>query len=144
MKPYFWLPLAVLLGVCGAVQAQSPYGPGPYAAGPRAHPGSEAAARLREGMDKLLAFLAQEENDDDVLNAVVWRLVEKGSFRLRHMRKGTRHLSLTLHYSDGVTATRSVQLASPENHETVLVRFAADLFRKACRRRIRIRSLRLV
>jgi DNA polymerase IV len=90
------------------------------------------------------AFLAQEENDDAVLSTAIWRLVEKCSFRLRHMRRGTRHLSLRLHYSDGVTATRSVQLAAPENHEAVLGGFAADLFRKACRRRIRVKSLRLV
>ena len=88
-------------------------------------------------------FLAQEENDDVFLIAAVWRLVEKCAFRLRHMRKGTCHLSLTLRYSDGVTATRSIQLASPENHETVFVHFAIDLFRKACRRRIRVKSLRL-
>ncbi len=90
------------------------------------------------------AFLAQEENKDAVLNTAVWHLVEKCSFRLRHMRKGTRHISLRLRYSDGVTATGSVQLAAPENHEAVLGRFAADLFHKACQRRIRVKSLRLV
>lgn len=63
MKPYFWLPLAVLLGIGSVAQAQPPYGPRPgaYAPAQRAHPGSEAAATLREGMDKLTAFLDREE-----------------------------------------------------------------------------------
>lgn len=61
MRPYFWLPLAVLLGMAGVVQAQLPYGPGPGSYPTRANPGSEAATMLREGMDKLLVFLDQEE-----------------------------------------------------------------------------------
>ena len=69
MKPYFWLSMAVLLGVVSVAQAQPTYGPGPgayprsgaYPMAPRVNPGSEAAAKLREGMDKMLAFLGQEE-----------------------------------------------------------------------------------
>ena len=63
MKPYFWLPLAFLLGIGSVAQAQPPYGPGPgsYAAVQRSHPGAEAAATLREGMNKLNAFLGQDE-----------------------------------------------------------------------------------
>lgn len=69
MKPYSWLPLAVLLGIVGVAQAQPAYGPGPgaypgsgaYRMPPRANPGAEAAATLREGLDKMLAFLGQEE-----------------------------------------------------------------------------------
>jgi phospholipid transport system substrate-binding protein len=63
MKLYFCLPLAVLLGIGSVVQAQPPYGPRPgsYAQAQRAHPGTEAAATLREGMDKLTDFLSREE-----------------------------------------------------------------------------------
>jgi phospholipid transport system substrate-binding protein len=62
MKPYFWLPLAVLLCIVGTAQAQPPLRPGPVAyPAVRANPGTEAAATLREGMDKLLGFLGQEE-----------------------------------------------------------------------------------
>lgn len=63
MKPLFWLPFALMLGVGTLAQAQPPYGPaqGSYPAGPRVHPGAEAAATLREGMDKMLAFLRQDE-----------------------------------------------------------------------------------
>ena len=70
MKPILWLPAAALLGLAGVAQAQPPqpgYGPppfrsSPYRAAPRADPGTEASAVLREGMDKLLAFLAKDEN----------------------------------------------------------------------------------
>lgn len=63
MKPYFWLPLAVLLGIGSVVQAQPPYGPRPgyYAPAQRVNPGAEAAATLREGMDELTAFLNRKE-----------------------------------------------------------------------------------
>ncbi len=63
MKPFFWLPFALMLGVGTVAQAQPPYGPvqGAYRAGPRVNPGAEAAATLREGMDKMLTFLGQDE-----------------------------------------------------------------------------------
>lgn len=70
MKARFWLPLALvpLLGLGAAAQAQPPYpygpgayGPGSYPSARPAVPGKEAADALREGMDKLLAFLGQED-----------------------------------------------------------------------------------
>lgn len=63
MKTYSWFALAVLLGVGSFAQAQRPYGygPGSYGVAPRENPATEAAAVLREGVDKLLAFLGQEE-----------------------------------------------------------------------------------
>jgi phospholipid transport system substrate-binding protein len=63
MKPYYWLPLAVLLGIGSVAQAQPPYGPRPgsYAPSQRVHPGVEATATLREGLDKLTVFLNREE-----------------------------------------------------------------------------------
>jgi phospholipid transport system substrate-binding protein len=64
MKLYLMLPLIGLLGLGGVAQAQMPqygYGPSPYRAAPRANPTTEAAGVLREGMDKLIEFLAQDE-----------------------------------------------------------------------------------
>lgn len=67
MKAHFWLPLVLALGV-GGVQAQPQYGYGPGAYGPGhrpaapvADPAAEAAEMLREGMEKMLTFLSQEE-----------------------------------------------------------------------------------
>lgn len=72
------LSLAALLGLTATASAQGPgypgprpgyYGPGPrplaavpYAVPRRANPAVEAAAALREGLDKLLDFLAKNEN----------------------------------------------------------------------------------
>lgn len=63
MKSHFLLPLVALLSIGSIAQAQPPFGPRPggYAPAQRAHPGSEAAAELRAGMDKLTDFLSREE-----------------------------------------------------------------------------------
>lgn len=72
MKARFWMPVVLvsLLGLGSTAQAQPPYpyGPGAYGPGPGTYPsaratmpGKEAADTLREGMDKLLAYLGQED-----------------------------------------------------------------------------------
>jgi len=65
MKTSTWLPLAALLSFSCMAQAQSFPGPGvyptPYPGVARVNPGVEAAETLREGMDKMLDFLGQEE-----------------------------------------------------------------------------------
>lgn len=65
MKRYFWMPLVVLLSFGGTSQAQPlpGYGtmPVPYHPAARIDPGTEAAATLQEGMEKLLDFLGQKE-----------------------------------------------------------------------------------
>lgn len=70
MKTHLWLPLAALIGLSGVAQAQPPqygYGSMPYGAPPymarRANPAAEAEGVLREGMDKLLAYLAKKDNN---------------------------------------------------------------------------------
>jgi len=62
MNPYTWLSLAVLVGFGSIAGAQPPLGPGPvpYPAVSRVDASAEAAATLREGIDKLLDFLGQE------------------------------------------------------------------------------------
>ena len=68
MKSHFWMPLVLGLTLAGTAQAQpaygygpGPYGPAPYGSAARVDPAADAAAVLREGLDKLLAFLDQEE-----------------------------------------------------------------------------------
>jgi phospholipid transport system substrate-binding protein len=71
MKTRFWIPLAALIGLTGIAQAQPPqygygpmpYGPPPHMASPRAIPGAEAAAVLREGMDKLVGYLKKKDDN---------------------------------------------------------------------------------
>jgi phospholipid transport system substrate-binding protein len=70
MKSIHWLSVTALLVVCGLAQAQSPhyglgpvpYGPPVYRTTPRTSATAEAAAVLREGMEKLLEFLQKDEN----------------------------------------------------------------------------------
>jgi phospholipid transport system substrate-binding protein len=72
MKSHFWMPLALVLGLGGAAQAQppmSPYGPGAYGPSARVNPAQEAAAVLREGMDKMLEFLDQDEKPNKLQTA---------------------------------------------------------------------------
>ena len=76
MKSYFWMPLALMLGLGGVAQAQPPmpygpgaYGPGPYGPSARVNPAEEAAAVLREGMDKMLDFVGQEEKPNKLQTA---------------------------------------------------------------------------
>ena len=80
MKRYFWISLAVLLGASGIARAQPlpGYGPMPvpYRVAPQVNPGVEATATLREGMEKLLAFLGKEEKPNKLqvaafLNATI-------------------------------------------------------------------------
>lgn len=69
MKARFRLSLILLLlGLGGAAQAQPPYGygPGVYPPGvasyrPRESPANQAAEVLREGIDKLAAYLEQDD-----------------------------------------------------------------------------------
>lgn len=74
MSHRLWLPAALLALASGTVSAQPAAGPGyggygpgyPQApnyprAAPAPRPGDEAVKTLRAGMDKLLAYLAQEE-----------------------------------------------------------------------------------
>jgi len=65
MKPYIWLSIAALLSLTCTTQAQPQLGPRympmPYAAAPGVNRSTEAAETLREGIDKLLEFLGQDE-----------------------------------------------------------------------------------
>ena len=64
MKRSVMFALIALFGLSGAAHAQPPqygYGPMPYGAAARVSPATEAGHVLREGMNKLLEFLAQEE-----------------------------------------------------------------------------------
>jgi len=70
MKPILWLSVAALVGLASIAHAQphqygsgpAPYPSTPYRVVPRANPGAEASTTLRAGVDKLLEFLAKEEN----------------------------------------------------------------------------------
>ncbi len=90
------------------------------------------------------AFLAEEENDDQILMAELCRLVEVCGRRLRGMGKGAAGLTLTVNYADGVSIQRKTTLAPPRNHDLLLFEAAEGLFQKTCQRRTRVKGLQLV
>ncbi len=90
------------------------------------------------------AFLAVEENDDQILLAELCRLVEGCGLKLRRMGKGAGRISLTLNYADGVSEQRASMLPAAQNHDLFLFEIAEKLFQKVCQRRVRVKGLKLV
>jgi DNA polymerase-4 len=88
-------------------------------------------------------FLSREDNDDAVLLAELCRLVEGCGLRLRRLGKAAGKLTLAITYADGVSEQRMQILTTHLDHDLLLYPVAETLFLKACRRRIRIRGMRL-
>ncbi|SNB45879.1 DNA polymerase IV [Geobacter sp. DSM 9736] len=89
------------------------------------------------------AFLEREENDDEVLTSELLRLVEACGIRLRHLGKETRKITLTVTYTDGVTDEGKRTLPHPLSLDIPLFAQAQELLLSTCRRRVRVRGLRL-
>jgi DNA polymerase-4 len=88
--------------------------------------------------------LDQEENDDTVLLAELYRLAEGCGMRLRQRSKEAARLKLTVHYADGVSNTRSGAVTPPSSGDRALFENACHLYDHACDRRVRVRSMRLL
>jgi len=89
------------------------------------------------------AFLDKEENDDAHLLTELCRLVENCGLRLRRLGKTTGRMTLHLTYADGIGEQRSRDLPCPVDHDLLLYQAAEELFFAACRRRVRLRGMRL-
>jgi DNA polymerase-4 len=89
------------------------------------------------------SFLSVEENDDTFLMAELCRLVEGCGLGLRRLGKAAGKLTLTLMYADGVIERGTARLAVPQNLDLPLFAAAEELFQKSCRRRVRLKGMRL-
>ena len=89
------------------------------------------------------AFLEQEDNDDAILLAELYRLAEGCGLKLRQLGKETARLDLTVHYADGVSEQGTKRLATAQSIDVLLFHAAEELFHATCRRRVRVRGLRL-
>ena len=89
------------------------------------------------------AFLDEEENDDGILLAELCRLAEGCGIRLRTIRKGARRMALTVNYADGVVEHGTRMLPLPLSLDVSLFAAAEELFVATCRRRVRVKGLRL-
>ncbi|MDT8395712.1 MAG: DNA polymerase IV [bacterium] len=88
--------------------------------------------------------LEREENDDTVLLAELYRLAEECGMRLRRGSKKAAKLTLTVHYADGVSGTRSGDVTPAASGDRALFENARRLYDRACERRVRVRSMRLL
>lgn len=88
-------------------------------------------------------ILEAEANDDAVLLSELLRLAEGCGFRLRRLGKGARRISLTINYADGLSDEGRKTLPSPLSLDMPLFAAVEELFFSACKRRQRVRRLRL-
>jgi len=88
-------------------------------------------------------LLDQEENDDAVLLCELLRLVEACGLRLRRLGKGARKIALSVMYADGVTEQGKKVLPVATSLDLLLLGEVEELFFATCRRRQRVRGLRL-
>ena len=128
MKSQFWMPFALALGLSATAQAQSPYahgpgaygpsgpyGPGVYGPGSRVDPSAEAAAALREGMDKLRDFLGQEEKPNKLQVAAFLDKEIAPYFNFDQMAKwvaGPRFASMTAEQREAMAASLEARFLS--------------------------------
>jgi DNA polymerase-4 len=89
------------------------------------------------------AFLEQEENDDEVLLSELLRLTECCGLRLRQSGKGAGTIALTITYADGVTDQGKRTLSYPVSLDLAIFAAVEELFFATCKRRLRVRGLRL-
>ena len=89
------------------------------------------------------SFLAREDNRDEALLAELCRLAEGCGIRLRASGKAAGRLVLTVHYSDGLTDSRSRVLDPPASEDLEIFAHARELFGGAYGRRVRLRGMAL-
>lgn len=90
------------------------------------------------------AFPEIEENDDRTLLAELCRLAEGCGLRLRRLGRRTGRLVLTLTYADGVVEQGTAALPLPLCQDLPLLAAIEELFYRTCKRRVRLKGMRLV
>jgi DNA polymerase-4 len=89
------------------------------------------------------ASLPRDENDDAKLLTVLYRLVEKCSYQLRTRTLVPRRAGLFFRYADQEEVARQVHLPSMSFWDFDLYAPLEHLFLAACRRRVRVRFIRV-
>ncbi len=89
------------------------------------------------------SVLTRAENDDPLLLAELCRLAEYCGWRLRQNGKEAVRLALTLDFMDGAIVRRALSLPEPSALDEDLIAAAERLFEIACRRRVRLKRMRL-
>lgn len=85
-----------------------------------------------------------DTNDERVLDAVLYRLVENAGAELRERRLTARRIGVALDHADGVRCVRQRSAAVGTADDPALYALARSAFELARFRRVRIRHMRLV
>ncbi len=85
-----------------------------------------------------------DTNTPAVVEAALYRLVERAGRNLRQLGRVARRIRLSVDYSDGRRCTRQRQVRPPTANEIALFPFARQTLHLAWSRRVRMRHLRLV
>ncbi len=84
-----------------------------------------------------------DTNDAALLNAVLYRLVERVGAELRRQRRAARRVAVALDYSDGVRCIRQAAARPATANDVTLFEVARPVLELAWVRRVRVRHLRL-
>ena len=87
--------------------------------------------------------LSQDENDDEKLLGVLYGLVEKCSYHLRQRNLVPGKAGLLFRYADQEEITRQILLFHASSWDWELYEPLKALFLKACRRRVRVRFMKV-
>ena len=85
-----------------------------------------------------------DTNEEMLIEAALYRLVEQAGRKLRDRRLAARRLGLFLDYADGVRRIRSAGVRPPSANDFTLFEQARAVLTCAWTRRVRIRSIKLV
>lgn len=94
-------------------------------------------------VEERIAALPEDTNDDAILLAALYRLVERGCRRLRRGNCFAGEAIFSVRYSDGATAARRVPLRPPVNRDMTLFAGLRSVFGEVVARRGRVRSMTL-
>jgi DNA polymerase IV len=85
-----------------------------------------------------------DTNDVEVIESVVYQLVEKIGVQLRKQRKAAQTLAMMLDHSDGVRRFRQMSVRPPSANDIILFKTARSILYLAWTRRVRMRHIRLI
>lgn len=85
-----------------------------------------------------------DTNEVEIVESVVYRLVEKIGAGLRKQRRAARTLIIMLDHSDGVRRFRQAAVRPPSANDIALFKAARSALYTAWTRRVRLRHIRLI
>jgi DNA polymerase-4 len=85
-----------------------------------------------------------DTNEVNIVERVLYQLVEKTGLTLRKTGKAARMLAIVLDHSDGVRRTRQMSVSPPSANDISLFKTARSVLYMAWTRRVRLRHIRLI